>query len=871
MLKRNFAFALLCCAVGLVLFWNKNDKASARRSGAYEALQFQTIKRAYPNDDIPEAASYAAFEYAQQTLQASALRKNTASTPWQTLGPHNRGGRTLALAFNPQNPNTIYAGSASGGLWRSFTAGRGALAWERVAIGFPVLAVSSIAFAPNDSNTIYIGTGEVYNAQDARPGQVNRATRGTYGIGILKSHDGGRTWKKSLDWSYNQRRGVWAVKVHPLQPNVIWAATTDGTYRSDDAGETWRRAHNVIMAMDLVVHPADPNIAIVACGNFSSTGYGLYRTINGGLNWTKILAGVPTTYAGKGMLAIHPENPDVVMASFGNGFEPGVNNRSWLSRSEDAGATWSIVSTQDHAQWQGWFAHDVAMNPSNDSEMFVVGINVWKSTFAGSNLTQRSGGQAFRGIVAPGTAEGTALYVHVDLHEVIYHPTNHNVVYFGCDGGVFRTLDGGATFEACNGGYQTTQFYNGFTSSQRDSNLALGGLQDNNTVLYKGTVAWSVGHIGGDGGWSGIDANNDNILYGSGQVLTISKSLNGGNSWNPIRPPDANRPTIFEAPFVVGVDNPNVLYAGRDIVYKSTNAGQSWFETNNGFAIDNSSPFGNPVVALAVSPRNSNVVYAATAPLVAPRAGVFRTSDGGNSWIDLTNNLPDRFPSDLALDPNNDQKVYLTFSGFGTSHVFKSSNAGVMWEDIGAALPDIPTEAVVVDPLFPEHIYVGTDIGVFVSTDGGNTWHDFNEGFIDAVLVFDLSISSSNRKLRVATHGNGVFERPLLREPISGVDAPEVTLSNFSLKQNYPNPFNPETRIVFELPVASRVTLKVFDVSGREVAALAQQQQMAAGRHRFNFSGSGLASGVYYYRLEATALHGSTRPFVETKTMTLMR
>ncbi len=871
MLKRKFVFVLLCCVVGLALLWNKNDKTPARRSGAYEALQWQTLKRAYPNADIPNAASYAAFEQARQMLQASTLRKNSASTPWQTLGPHNRGGRTLAIAFNPQNSNTIYAGSASGGLWRSFTAGRGALAWQRVPTGFPVLAVSSIAFAPNDSNTIYIGTGEVYNAQDARPGQVSRATRGTYGIGILKSRDAGRTWEKSLDWSYDQQKGVWAVKVHPLQPNVIWAATTDGTYRSDDAGQTWRRVHSVIMAMDLVVHPVDPNLALVGCGNFSSAGYGLYRTTNGGLNWTKILTGVPTTYAGKTMLAIHPENPNVVMASFGNGFEPGVNNRSWLSRSEDAGATWSIVSTQDQSQWQGWFAHDVAINPSNDSEIFAVGINVWKSTLGGGSLTQRSGGQSFRGIVQPGAAEGTAQYVHVDVHEVVYHPTHHNIVYFGCDGGVFRTLDGGATFEACNGGYQSTQFYNGFTSSQRDSNLALGGLQDNNTVLYKGTVAWSVGHIGGDGGWTGIDATNDNILYGSGQVLTISKSLNGGNNWTPIRPPDTNRPTIFEAPFVVGVDNPNVLYAGRDIVYKSTSAGQSWFATNGGAPIDNGAPFGNPVVAMAVSPRNSNLVYAATAPLVALRPGVFRTSDGGNSWSDLTSNLPDRFPSDLAIDPNNDQKVYLTFSGFGSSHVFKSSNGGATWEDIGGALPDIPTEAVTVDPMFPEHIYVGTDIGVFASTDGGRTWQDFNEGFVDAVLVFDLSISSSNRKLRAATHGSGVFERPLLREPISDVESPEVTIANFSLAQNYPNPFNPDSRIAFELPVASRVTLKVFDVNGREIVTLVNQQQMASGNHRLNFSGRGLASGVYYYRLEATPLHGTTPTFVKTKAMTLMR
>ncbi|NIW79968.1 MAG: hypothetical protein GWN16_11135, partial [Calditrichae bacterium] len=128
--------------------------------------------------------------------------------------------RTLVVEFNPQNPNTIFAGSASGGLWRSYSAGRGADAWEYVPTGFPVLGVSSIAFVPGDSNTFYIGTGEVYNYQNVGTDPAYRSTRGSYGIGILKTTDGGQTWSKSLDWSYNQQHGVWAVEVNPLNPNT---------------------------------------------------------------------------------------------------------------------------------------------------------------------------------------------------------------------------------------------------------------------------------------------------------------------------------------------------------------------------------------------------------------------------------------------------------------------------------------------------------------------------------------------------------------------------------------------------------------------------------------------------------------------------
>ncbi len=877
MFKRSLVVLFVAGGImALIGFW-RDEKVSpvVRRSGALEALQQFTFARAYPNEDVPHAASFAAFEYARKNLSRARLNKSNMSDEWQAIGPHNRGGRTLALAFNPQNPNTIYAGSASGGLWRSFTAGRGALAWERVTTGFPVLAVSSISFAPNDSNTIYIGTGEAYNVQDARPGQVSRVTRGFYGIGILKSTDGGASWRPSLDWSYEQQRGVWAVKINPLNRNTIWAATTVGTYKSTDAGATWTLAHSVIMAMDLVIHPVDTNIVVVACGNFSSAGHGLYRTTDGGATWRPTTQGLPSTFAGKAMLAVSPSIPNTIYASIGNGFNPGVNNFSWLARSTDAGASWQVLSTQDYSQWQGWFAHDVAVNPSNPNEVFAVGINVWKSLNGGLSLAQRSASQSFRGQVPPGGPEGSPQYVHVDLHDVLYHPTDHNVVYFACDGGVFRTRDGGETFESCNGGYQTAQFYNGFASSQSDSNLALGGLQDNSTVIYKGTAAWSVGNIGGDGGWAAIDPTNNDVLYGTAQFLSLNKSLNGGSSWLNISPPGNNRITAFEAPFVVGFDNPNVIYAGRDLIYKSTSGGAPWTATNGEVPLD-----GNPAVAMAISQQNSEVVYVATAPLVSSLPRVFRTRDGGGSWQFISAPLPNRVPADLAVDPNNDRNLYITFSGFGTSHVFKSNNGGDSWRDIGIGLPDLPANAVIVDPLYPNHVYVGTDLGVYASTDGGSTWRDFNEGIIDALLVFDLSISNSNRKLRAVTHGNGVYERNLLPGVISPVESPEAAVTDFTLEQNYPNPFsangrgtlgNPDTRIEFVLPAASRVTIKIFDMNGRKISELIDKNSLAAGRHRVTFSGKGLASGTYYYQIEAVPVGNSGETFVARKAMALVK
>jgi len=442
---------------------------------------------------------------------------------------------------------------------------------------------------------------------------------------------------------------------------------------------------------------------------------------------------------------------------------------------------------------------------------------------------------------------------------VVYHPTNPDIIYFANDGGVFRTLNGGRTFQCCNAGYQTSQFYAGFSCSRNDSLLCIGGFQDNSTAIYDGQLAWHVRLIGGDGGWAAIDSNNDDfVMYGSWQFLNLLKSTNGGQSWFDIPVPNlTGGPTSFIGPFVVGRDDSDVLYAGRDVIYKSTNGGATWAPTNNGFALD-----GNPVLAMAISPVNSEVVYAATAPLLQ-RPGVFRTTNGGITWENVTGSLPNRFPGDIAVDPIDDATVYLAFSGFGSSHLFKSTNHGDTWIDIGQDLPDVPTSAVIVDPEYPNHIYVGNDLGVYVSIDGGVSWQEFQEGLPPAVLAMDLSVSSANRMLRVATHGNGAYERYLLEPaPVAVTETGEAP-AEFSLEQNYPNPFNPTTSIRFDLKVATHVKLTVYNALGQKVVTLLDEN-MKAGEKGIVWDASNYPSGIYFYKLEAG-------DFVQTRRMVLLK
>jgi photosystem II stability/assembly factor-like uncharacterized protein len=828
----TIVLSTIVLAAVIVVIQRRTQQPPYKISGAFRALEFWAAQRAYPGKVMPDRGHYDAYRWARAGLKEAA-----AESPWHSIGPDNIGGRTLDVTFNPQNPRTIYAGSASGGLWRSRTAGVGPAAWEYVDTGFPVLGVSCIAIAPDDTNTIYIGTGEVYGYQDADIGLSIRTTRGTYGIGILKSTDGGATWQKSLDWTTQQKRGVWAIELNPLNSDVLWTGTTEGTYKSTDAGQSWTRVDTTLMVMDLIVHPVDTSTVITACGNLYSPGGGLYRTTDGGASWEPLTQGLPSGFGGKPQLALYESSPDVLMASFGWGYTGGAGTT--LCRSEDGGQTWSTMSTVDYSTYQGWYSHLVGMHPRDSSQVICAGIELWKSTASGSNLIQKSQFFYVQGTPPAGGPEGPPDYIHVDIHSITYHPDCPDTVYFGTDGGVFRSLDGGETFEGCNGGYQTAQFYNGFSSSMTDSALAMGGLQDNYTAIYHGSPSWQRA-LYGDGCMTHIRPTDPDVLYGSSQYLgSLYRSNDGGQSWRYLGGNFMGQAN-FVTPFIFCQADPEVGYAGFSYLYRTINGGQYWYLLNDNQELD-----GNPVLSLAASSYNTDLVFAGTAPVFG-RAHLFRTTDGDH-WEDITGGLPDRYPVDIAVDPVLDSNVYVVFSGFGTSHVWKSADWGETWLDIGQELPDVPTNAVAVDPLYPDHIYVGNDLSVYVSTDGGASWSSFGEGLPPAVIAMDLSISPSNRAIRVATHGNGAYQRPLLGPTgVAGTDGTRPT--SFELFQNYPNPFNEGTTIGYRLTETDRVRLDVYNAAGQLVETLVDGRK-EAGRHSVRWDARDLASGVYFYKI----------------------
>jgi hypothetical protein len=312
-------------------------------------------------------------------------------------------------------------------------------------------------------------------------------------------------------------------------------------------------------------------------------------------------------------------------------------------------------------------------------------------------------------------------------------------------------------------------------------------------------------------------------------------------NWTDISPPNQTGDlTAFVAPFRLAPSAPLRIYAGRTRIYRSDNGGSIWTGTNGNRTLDGN----NPVFTIAISETDFDLVFAATTPN-STRGKIFRSRNGGATWDNVTGTLPDRYFSDLALDPIDDRNVYVTLMGFGSSHIFRSIDQGETWLDMGAGLPDVPASAVVVDPEHPTIVYVGTDLGVYVTPYHGVGWYPYMNGMPPA-LVNDLVISTPARKLRAATHGNGVYERDLLELAIAGSEPPPATVS-VGLRVA-PNPLRANSRITFSLPEPGTVELGLFDVSGREVTRLVDGVQ-GAGDHEIAFFPTGIARGVYFLRL----------------------
>jgi photosystem II stability/assembly factor-like uncharacterized protein len=829
---KYFIFLLaIVCAAACERSGASFEETEKSPSKAGEALLFWNMSRSFP-DGIIHTEKYTE---ALDALRTGVQERGGFAQPWEAIGPSNIGGRTLCIAIHPADTNILWAGSASGGLWKSTSAGIGPAAWQYVETGFPVLGVSAIAINPDKPDEMYIGTGEVYNLENSAPNVAIRTTRGTYGIGILKSTDGGRTWAKSLDWSYGDLRGVQDIKINPLRPATVYAATTEGLMRTYDAGASWKKVHDNPMAVDIEIIWADTNRVFVTCGSLDDNAIsGIFSSTDGGKNFTKLTGGLPASYSGKAMITASNGQPGVLFASVGNAFQ-----QEGLYRTANYGTTWQRVSTQNVAQYQGWYSHDVVVSDAFANTIIWVGIDTWKSLNNGFTVTKKSVWSAwYFGEVPAGGPEGPGNYVHADIHRVYFDDKDPKKLYLATDGGVFVSYNFGESFSGRNGGYQTQQFYANMGYSATNPKKAIGGMQDNSTAVYYGKTAWTR-ILGGDGQCAAIDPVNDSIMYGSSQYLRVYRTDTDWDNYQYIVPEAADgEDAAFNGPFELAPSDPSIIYMGAQRLYRSDNRGDDW-------AMITTDPIANGDVILTIAPHpaNADLVWLSTAPSVSDTARVFKLNalDGipQRIW-----GLPNRFCMDIAPHPTDENVAFAAFAGFGSRHIYKTTDGGITWQPSDTGLPDVPTNTLLIDPLQPDHIYAGNDLGVWVSTNGGTTWQLYSLQAPRSLLVMHLGISA-DRKLCAGTYGHGVWQTDMVFRPINTRAVPHI-VTTFQVS---PNPATDWIQLQYGLNRPAAPVFTVTDMYGR-VLLENTTTFTPAGEHRHVFDVRMLPPGMYVVSLQ---------------------
>jgi hypothetical protein len=383
----------------------------------------------------------------------------------------------------------------------------------------------------------------------------------------------------------------------------------------------------------------------------------------------------------------------------------------------------------------------LAVHPIDPNTVYFGGVTLYRSVDGGVNF------QDVRGSI------------HVDQHMLAFDTANPNVLYVGNDGGIYRTLDATLQqtpiWETLNTTLSITQFYSGISFHPTDPNIAMGGTQDNGTLRYNGTADW-LKLYGADGGYTAIDFDNPSTVYMETQWSSGTsfggprRSDDGGTTWvrkvNGINTSDRG---LFIPPIEMDPNDPATLYFGTYRVYQTVDRADTWT------VISPDLTNGRRVSTIAIAERRPDVIYVGSSD-----ARVHRTTDGGANWVDITAGIPQRFVRDIAIDPVDADVAYLVVSGFGTGHVFRTADGGATWQDASGNLPDVPVNAVLIEPGTRDNVYIGTDLGAFVSTDAGGTWSPFNDG-LPLVAVFDLTINPTSGLMLAGTHGRGMFAATL--------------------------------------------------------------------------------------------------------------
>lgn len=730
---------------------------------------------------------------------------------WVSLGPssipsNGGAGRLNCITFLPGDPLTIFVGSPSGGLWKS---NDGGATWSTNTDLLPNLGVSCIAINPENTNIMYIGTGD----KDATD---------TYTLGLMKSTDGGNTWAADgLNWTLIQKRNISKIIINPDHPDTILVATSAGIYHSFDEGSTWilSRSGNY---KDICFNTANPNIVWAVTKN------SLCKSINGGLNFSAVTFTPSTNTIGRLAISATPADSNALYILASNNSD---NSFAGLWKTLDNGATYTLCSNSPNllgwstdgsdAGGQGWYDLSLAVSPTDKDIVFIGGVNQWKSTNGGTSWT----------LCSHWYGGGGKPYVHADVHTLQFLPGNGSVLFSCNDGGLFKTSNSGASWNDLSNGISVGQIYR-LGCSSTESNLVITGWQDNGSNLLSGTSWDNV--LGGDGMECMIDNSNSNIMYGELYYGDIYRSDDGGLSFNSIKN-NITEEGDWIAPFVQDPIDPATIYAGYENIWKSTDRGNNWSMISNFTG-------GVKIQFIAVAPSDPNTIY------IVKSGFPYKTTDGGTTWNSISSNLASSiYISSIAVNPTDPDILWASVSGYtANSKVFTSMDGGTSWINYSGTLPNIPANTIVYENNSDEGLYVGSDLGVFYRDSTLSDWIPFNNG-LPNVVIDELEIYYPTGKLRAATYGRGLWESDLY--------TPQGLNDNLNSVKNilkiFPNPGNGIATIDLN-DVGNnneKICVKITDNKG---SIIRNEQIKLTGDCCYNIDISNEAEGLYVIKITSS-------------------
>ncbi len=798
----------------LVLAGSRTEAAEAEKPfdpwrfpGLVERKPFQRAwwefqQRAYPLNEIPQSARLRALEQIERWRAGPPPEfQPVPGNGWLNIGPapiiggdngsstRPISGRIADIAVDPASTAHWLIGAAQGGIWETRDSGT---TWKPLTDGEASLAMGAVAFAPSNPSIIYAGTGE-----------ATFSGASFAGAGLLKSTDAGASWQLLASGTFGGS-GFSDLRVDPTNPDVLLAATTGaafaaafpptGVFKSTDGGVIWS-LKLAGQASDLEVDPTNFSRQFAGLGSpGEDSANGVYRSTDGGDTWTLVGGPWSTLPGGVGRveLAIAPSSTSTLYASIQDAFN-GVGNDAALlglwktTNAWDATPTWVEISTTPTGvraycgAWflnyaQCWYDHDILVHRTNPNFLFAGGITLW--AYTGTNWIEISQ------TASPSTG------IHIDQQSMALAGSRFIV---GNDGGVWSTTNNGSSWIDHNTNLSITQFYDGSLHPTNPS-FALGGSQDNGTERWTGSTTWPWVSCC-DGADSAISSvSPDTHWQVSAQELVIYRTRDGSTIEGAGSGIDRTG-----APFIAPVEkcpaNDDIFIAGTNNLWKTTN----FFTADNPSWLANSPELGTGISALAFAASDTGCNTYAGGTFAGQ---LLLTTNGGVTGVDLdpANHVPNRWVTAIEFNPSDANELYVTLSGFdeGTpgqpGHVFKATGAlsgSPVWSNVSPPV-NIPHNTVVVDPFDPGIVYVGADIGVWRSSNGGASWtHMGPETGMPNVAVYDLENNHATGKLVAFTHGRGAFELAQIGSCPGGIERDSDADARGDSCDNCPSAFNP--------------------------------------------------------------------------------